>query len=747
MNIKSILPWILLAIVFFCIGIGIGFAVGKNKYDKDEEKTTTPTIKLTSKQLEKERFKKHKTIFDQMKAENIKENLRYLTKLPHSPGSERNKELGENLLKKWKEQGFDKAESFKYNIYLSNPKAPGEISIWNGSALERKLVINTEPPYDKSERDGTVLYPFNAFSGAGSATGELVYGNYGRDSDFKDLEDAGIDVAGKIMIFRYGKTSRSLKVKRSELRGVLGVIIYSDPYDHTYPGEEYPHGWMLNRYAVQRGTINRLPGDALSLGYPSKDGYFRKSESKYSGNPKIPSQPISYAHAYEILRSMKNTSIPLPSGFQGGLNFTYALTSGEGRNVTVKVSTELETKESYTICATLYGSEEPDRYVLIGNHRDAWTYGASDPSSGTATMMEIVRILGNYKKTTGWRPKRSIMACSWGTEEPGILGSTEWADENHKFLTHKVALYINVDMAVEGNFTLRIKALKMVSDSIYSVTKEIEAPDDASKTLYEDWLIKSARLKNTTVEKLKKPSLSVPASGSDYKALWHTYGTTMTDLRYLFSKIDYPRLPQNPHYHTMYESFGWMSKFVDPEYKYHLTIGKLWMGQALRFADADIIPFDLQAYMEQVKEYFDRFEKKYRTMLKPRSISLAIANQSLNALIAKTKQFHEMLSGMKNSDYKPYKLRAINDKIMNFEKNFILSTLSSETLSARHVVFATTGNKLYSEKFPGISEAIFFASKDPANDWDEVRKQITLVAWCFDTANRSLNLDESTMSA
>ena len=680
----------------------------------------------------------YKSILGEMKTKNIKENLRYFTEYPHHPGSKRNTELAEYIADRWKKSGFDKTEIFRYNIYMSFPKSPGVISLRRNGKVKKKLIIKNEPPFDDSEKKGKLLYPFNAYSPKGSVTAEYIYGNYGRGSDFRTLRKLGIKISGKIMIFRYGKTARSSKVRRAEVYGAVGVIMFSDPIDSTYVGKEYPRGWMLNRYGVQRGTINRLSGDALSLGYPSKPKYFRIKASKYSGNPKIPSQPISYSTAYQILKFMKDDSKPLPTGFQGALNIKYVLSSGKGIKLTLKVSTELKTKESLTVCTSLYGSQEPDRYVMLGNHRDSWTYGAADPSSGTATMMEIVRSLGEVKRKTGWRPRRSIMACSWGAEEPGVLGSTEWADENHRFITENVAAYLNVDMAVEGNFTVRLKALNFVEKAIYRAAKLIRAPDKPQKTLYDDWLGKSSMLAK---KRLSKPPSVTPTGSSDYKALWHTYGTTIADLRYEFSRKDYPMLSANGHYHTRYESFGWMSKHVDPKFIYHLAIGKLWAGISLVIADSTIIPFQLVTYTNQVKYYLNHFEISYESSLKSHQISLRFAKERLNALIEKAKLFHNYINRLDHSRVNPYELRSINNKLMNFERNFLLTDISRNK-SGRHVIYSPARNALKETKFPGISEAIYFASKRGQTNWDEVSKQITLVIWCFDTANRSLNFDE-----
>ena len=681
------------------------------------------------------------SILDEMKADNIKENLRYFTEYPHHPGSNRSKELAQHIIRRWRKSGFDKTEVFRYNILLSYPKSPGEISLRKEGKVKKKLVIDNEPPFDDSEKKGKVLYPFNAFSPKGTVTAEFVYCNYGKRADFETLRKLGVVLSGKILIIRYGEIYRGSKVRLAELHGAVGVILFSDPFDHTYPGREYPNGWTLNRYGVQRGTINRLSGDALSIGYPSKPKYFRLNATRYSGNPKIPSQPISYSTAYEILKFMKNNSIPLPSGFQGGLNFTYVLSSGKGRTVTLKVDTVLETRESLTVCTTLFGKTEPDRYVVLGNHRDSWSYGSSDASSGTSTVMEIVRSIGQVKKKTGWRPRRSIMVCSWGAEEPGALGSTEWADENHQFIQRHVAMYINADMVVDGNFTVGLRALDSVVDGVYTAAKFIKAPYNPEKSLYDDWLKKSRILAKN--KKLSKPGATIPSDLSDFEAFWNTYGTTVSDVGYEFSERDYPRFSSNGQYHTRYDSFGWMTKYIDPSFVIHLAIGQLCAGHSLLIADSTIMPFNLISYVEQVGNQLDQFEEIYKSILNPRNISLSFARERLHALIGKTKLFRDYVNYLDFTHISAYELRSINDKLMNFERNFLLTDIVKNK-ATRHVIYASTPTYLKKEtKFPGISEAIYFASKSQtAKDWDEVRKQITLVVWCFDTANHSLDFDE-----
>lgn len=681
----------------------------------------------------------HLRILDEMRPEYIRESLRYLSEYPHNPGTARNRKLAEYVADRWRNSGFDKTEIYPYNILMSFPEQPSEVWLHSNETVDRKIIIGNEPPFDHTEEKGVPVYPYHAFSPNGTVTGEYVYANYGREEDFDILRKFGVSITGKVVIVRYGKGFRGGKVTLAENYGAIGVIIYSDPADHTYSGMEYPDGWMLNEFGVQRGTVNRLSGDALSDGYPSKPHYFRYNITKYSGNPTIPTQPISYATAFEIFKNMDNDTVPLPVSFQGGFNITYSVQSGHDRQITLKVSTELETREAWTVCTTLFGREQPDRYVMLGNHRDAWTYGAGDPSSGTANMLEVIRSIGKIVNETGWRPKRSLKACSWGAEEVGALDSTEWTDENHQFISEKVTAYLNTDIAVEGNFTVRLKALRFIGDGIFKVAKAIIAPDNSNKTLYEDWLEKSITLKNNNT--LENPFFYTPAAGSDYKAFWHTYGTTIADFRYQFSRVDYPIHSLYSLYHTRYESFGWMEKYVDPNFKYHLTIAKLWAGYLMLMADTTIIPFNLYEYTVQVEEFFNQLELEYKELLDNQSISLDFARHRLSALNNKTKAFQEYVHDLNLNKTSDFELRSVNDKIMKFEQNFLVTGITTRT-SSRHVIYSGAPNHLKATKFPGITEAIYFAATDPRNDWDEVRKQITLLVWCFDTANTSLDLDE-----
>lgn len=682
-----------------------------------------------------ENGKIHEEISKLMNSTNIKDKSRHYSEYPHLPGSKRCKELAGEMAKQWKEYGLDRTEMFKYRALLSFPEKPAEIHLMENDSAQKKLTVKNEPAYSDSEKKGDIVYPFNAFSIPGSVNGELVYVNYGLDEDYEEVEKLDIQLKDKIFLIRYGTPSpRSKLIGRAEKKGAKGVIFYSDPSDYTYDGKEYPKGWMLNKYGVQRGSIYELAGDALSIGYPSKEHYFRENESIYKYQNKIPAQPISAEAAEEIFKFIDGDTSNTPDGFKGELNVSYALKSGNGKTVTLKVHNKLEEKDTYVVCGSLYGGGEPDRYILMGNHRDAWTYGAADPVSGSAAMDEIARALGHYHKKTKYRPRRSIKICSWGAEEAGMIGSTEWADENAHFVSSKVVAYLNVDMAVEGNYTVQIKSLDHMVESIFQASKHVKSPD-SDNNLFKDMCKKHAKLDKKTSD-LEEPNYDKPGAVSDNKHFSQRYGISVSDYRYIYNKLDFPKLTvHNANYHTLYDSFGWMSKFVDPKFDHHLALGRLWMQHALILADAIVIPFDLTKYAKQVQKLFLELEDKYESVLSQNKVSFDYAKSRLKTLISDTESFHKYVKKVNSSKLDPGKLRSLNDRIMHFEKNFILESNTGK-LMLKHIVYSTP------EYFYGI---VFSITEDPGEDWDNVRKELTLFVWCVDMAIRSMNIDELKM--
>ncbi len=364
------------------------------------------------------------------------------------PARQQEKALADFVLARFKEFGLD-ATMTRYDVFLNHPKS---VSLKLTAPVELELSLR-EDPYDV-DKDSTTSGMFPAFHGygaSGKAAGQVVYVNYGSPADFERLRGMGISVEGKVTLVRYGGAFRGLKVKESQDRGAVGVLIFSDPADDGYMrGDVYPDGPMRPPSAIQRGSVQFLsiqPGDPSTPGgAPSIAGAKRITREQMANVPKIPSLPISYREAEKILRRLGGPRVP--DDWQGGLPFPYHIGPGAA-TVAMDVQMDEGLKPIYNVVATIKGNVEPEKLIVLGNHRDAWTHGAVDPNSGTAAMLEMARGFGAAIKS-GWTPKRTIQIASWDAEEYGLVGSTEWAEEHAANLQKNAVAYINCDVAVTG---------------------------------------------------------------------------------------------------------------------------------------------------------------------------------------------------------------------------------------------------------------------------------------------------------
>ncbi|XP_069422745.1 glutamate carboxypeptidase 2 isoform X3 [Ovis canadensis] len=447
-----------------------------------------------------------KAFLDELKAENIKTFLYNFTRIPHLAGTEQNFQLAKEIQAQWKEFGLDSVELAHYDVLLSYPNetVPNYISIIDEDGNE---IFNTslfEPPPPGYENVSGAVPPFSAFSPQGMPEGDLVYVNYAQTEDFFKLErDMKINCSGKILIARYGKIFRGNKtvfqVKNAQLAGARGIILYSDPADYFAPGvEAYPDGWNLPGGGVQRGNILNLngAGDPLTPGYPANEYAYRREMAEAVGLPNIPVHPIGYYDAQKLLERMGGLAPPDDS-WKGGLKVPYNVGPGfignfSAQKVKMHIHSNNKVERIYNVIGTLRGAVEPDRYVILGGHRDSWVFGGIDPQSGAAVVHEIVRSFGKLKKE-GWRPRRTILFASWDAEEFGLFGSTEWAEENSRLLQERGVAYINADSSIEGNYTLRVDCTPLMYSLVYNLTKELRSPDEGfeGKSLFESWNEKS----------------------------------------------------------------------------------------------------------------------------------------------------------------------------------------------------------------------------------------------------------------
>ncbi|XP_009005520.1 glutamate carboxypeptidase 2 isoform X2 [Callithrix jacchus] len=669
-----------------------------------------------------------KVFLDELKAENIKKFLYNFTRIPHLAGTEQNFQLAKQIQSQWKEFGLDSVDLAHYDVLLSYPNKthPNYISIIDEDGNE---IFNTslfEPPPPGYENVSEIVPPFSAFSPQGMP------------------EEMKINCSGKIVIARYGKIFRGNKVKNAQLAGAKGVILYSDPADYFAPGvKSYPDGWNLPGGGVQRGNILNLngAGDPLTPGYPANEYAYRHGITEAVGLPSIPVHPIGYYDAQKLLEKMGGPAPP-DSSWRGSLKVPYNVGPGfTGNFSTQKVKMHIHSTNKvtriYNVIGTLKGAVEPDRYVILGGHRDSWVFGGIDPQSGAAVVHEIVRSFGTLKKE-GWRPRRTILFASWDAEEFGLLGSTEWAEENSRLLQERGVAYINADSSIEGNYTLRVDCTPLMYSLVYNLTKELKSPDEdfEGKSLYESWTEKSPSPDFSGI-----PRISKLGSGNDFEVFFQRLGIASGRARYT-KNWETNKLSSYPLYHSVYETYELVEKFYDPMFKYHLTVAQVRGGMVFELANSIVIPFDCRDYALVLRKYAD--EIYYIYMNYPTEMNTY--NVSFDSLFSAIQNFTEIASKFSGrlQDFdksNPILLRMMNDQLMFLERAFIDPLGLPDRPFYRHVIYAPSShNKYAGESFPGIYDALFdIESKgDPSKAWEEVKRQISVAAFTVQAAAETL---------
>ena len=463
--------------------------------------------------------------------ERAKQWLFALTEEPHVAGTPAQLKVVEFVRDRFKEFGLE-TEVVKYDVFINHPK---NVSLRMTSPREEKLSLVEE--VNSKDKDSSPQGQFPAFHGygaSGQAAGQIVYVNYGSPSDFDRLRDLGIPVAGRIVLVRYGGAFRGLKVKEAQERGAAGVLIYSDPADDGYVrGDVYPEGPWRPPSAIQRGSVqflSSMPGDPSTPGYPSNSAAKRVPRGQMENVPRIPSLPIAYGEAEKLLRQLGGLQVP--NGWQGGLPFSYHTGPGPA-SVEFEVEMDETLRPIYNVIARIPGSVEPDRWVILGNHTDAWTHGAVDPNSGTSVLIETARTLSAALKA-GWKPLRTILLCGWDAEEYGLVGSTEWAENHAAELQAKTVAYVNLDSAVSGT-DFSSSGVPSLRDLMRQVAAKVPDPR-RSGTIAATWekRLKDAWAASTPVsldgaEQAFELQLGRLGSGSDYTAFLDNLGVASLD--------------------------------------------------------------------------------------------------------------------------------------------------------------------------------------------------------------------------
>ncbi len=625
-------------------------------------------------------------------------DLKTLTAAPHIAGSKEDYATAEFVAGKFREAGFE-TSIVPYRAWLNLPKeirleatdADGKI-LMRGPTREHVAV-------DPFQDDPRVVTPFNGSSPSGDVTAEVVYANYGRPEDFKRLDDLHIDVRGKIVLVRYGSNFRGVKVYVAQQHGAAGVIIYSDPADDGYTrGDIYPRGPYRPETGVQRGSVQymfKYPGDATTPGVASTPDLpqgQRVPIAQVTSLPTIPSTPISYHDASPILDHLGGPDAP--RDWQGGLPFNYHVGPG-GVKVHMLLRQDYSMQTIWDVIGRIPGSEFPDEWVVAGNHRDAWVYGAVDPNSGTAAMLESVRGIGALLKT-GWKPKRTILFGSWDAEEEGLIGSTEWAEDHAKELQHAVA-YLNTDVAVSGP-DFSASAVPSLKQFLREVAREVPSPKGG--TVYDQWKAEQATGENArhpnngfnqSRPNYRQEDVEVGdlGSGSDYTPFIQHLGVPSTDIS-----------SGGPYgvYHSVFDNYSWFIKNADPTFVYEQQQARVMGLEVLHMADCDVLPYDYVTYGKEIQSYLEQAKKKASGMA---GLDFSAALKAAQEFTAAAGRVHTKQSSP-GADTK-----ALNAALRQTEESLLLPEGLPNRPWFKHAIYAPGEYTGYAAVVvPGVNEAI-----------------------------------------
>jgi N-acetylated-alpha-linked acidic dipeptidase len=652
-------------------------------------------------------------------ADRAREYHRFLTEKPHLAGSDRNRQLAEWVRDRWSEYGLDEVEIVEHDVLLPWP-VDVSVEMSEPGPWKARLV---EDPIPGDPDTATPVLHYSAYSQSGEIIAPVVYAASGNPDNYDWLEAHGIDVKGKIVLVRYSVpySYRGFKALTAEKRGAAGLLIYSDPAeDGAKKGPVYPDGPWGNDSHIQSGGIPydfMVPGDPLTPGWASVPGARRIPREEAVSLPKIVCSPLSARDARTILDTMGGPDAP--PEWQGGLPITYR--AGPGATVRLKVVLDDKIRPIQTVIGRIRGSALPEDEVIVGNHRDAWIYGGVDPSSGTASMMDLARSLGALVRA-GVRPRRSIVFASWDAEEFTLTSSTEWGEQHEAELRDHAVAYLNVDSSTSGpNFTAA--AVPSLNQLIAEAAGTIADPrtglplPEAKKRATDR---QQGSLPNAGGDALVNNRLG---SGSDYTVFLNFIGVPVVDMAF-----------DGPYgvYHSEYDDHLWVARIGDPGFRYHETMTKLWGVMALRLANADALPLDYRPYAAAVGDFGKELEKAWtKKSTRPDAadalepLRQAIVGFGRAAADAAAAQSSALASGNAES------LAQVNHRLMQAERGLLDPAGIPGRPWYRHQIYAPKFTYA-PDLLPALNEAI------ESGDAEKVSAAVSRIAAALDRASKAL---------
>jgi N-acetylated-alpha-linked acidic dipeptidase len=507
---------------------------------------------------------------------------RVLSARSHIAGTPAQAITRDYVIDRMREYGLE-TETREYQIWLPHST---ETRVWRVSPDTLELVLaEGSVPGDSVTMESGQIVMANGYSGAGDVSGEVVYVNYGLIEDYARLDSLGVSVRGKVVIARYGRSFRGIKAREAERHGAAALLLYSDPADDGYVrGDPYPEGPMRPATGVQRGSVMNGTGDPTTPGWASVRGA-RRLPADSADVPRIPVVPVSWSNAAELLRDVRGTAIP--QNWQGGLPFRYHVGPGPVRaRVLVRLDTATNAiKSIWNTLGTIRGTTYPDQLVILGAHRDSWGPGAVDDVSGTVSVLEAARAIAEEARA-GRRPKRTIVFATWDAEEWGLIGSTEFVEQDSARLTSGGVAYLNLDVAAQGS-TFGSGGSPSLRAVLRDVLKGIDDPSGRG-SIYAVWRAAAA------VADTAEPEMGDPGGGSDFAGFYNHLG---------IPHLDWGFGGPGGIYHSAYDTFEWMARFGDPGFVRHAAAARVGAALALRLANADVVPYDYAEFARTVRQY------------------------------------------------------------------------------------------------------------------------------------------------
>ncbi len=643
-------------------------------------------------------------------------HFRYLTEEPHAPGSERNRQLAEYVRDRFVEYGLEDVRLIEYNVYLPQPR---QTSVMMLEPHEYEPTLKEDGySVDKDSFASEVGMTYMSMSASGDVTAPVIYAHSGNPEDYDWLVEQGIDPRGKIAIVRYSVpySYRGFKAWEAERRGVKALIVYSDPMEDGYAkGEVFPEGPWGPASHIQRGAISYdfiVPGDPLTPGWASTEEARRIQKEEARSIPGIIAVPMSWRDAKPILENLGGPVVPL--SWQGGLPITYHVGPGPAK-LRVKVEMDEVVRPIQVVVGSIRGSAEPDRLVVLGNHRDAWVYGGVDPSSGTATQLELARVLGEMARH-GKRPRRTIVLADWDAEEVHLTGSTEWGEQFADVLSKGAIAYLNVDMATNGP-DFNASAVASLNPLVLSVANDVIDPN-SRRSILQTW-----RTRVTEDTKLNAETNLIDnelGSGSDYTVFLNFLGIPIVDMAF-----------SGPYgvYHSQYDNFYWVTHFGDPGFRYMTAMAEVWGRLALRLANAEIYPYDFALYARKVQEFLNKLDEQKEVQ---DHLDLSTAERAVDSWAEKAQELHTAVSRSLDTATPLERFEPLNEVLLQLERHFLLEEGIPDRPWFKHALYAPRYSYA-AMTFPGVQEAV------DNQDWERARRELNRIVGRFQDLTEQLS--------